>query len=277
MFDIHEPRDPKSKANLPFAALKARYKTTSINDNSLGDNIQVFWGLANSGNYLKIKTCIQENRPWMFVDMPYWHRWTKVNPNWSNEFAHWRFVPGSLHPAKDFQIHPYRYERSIVGNFERNTVGKLRDTILITPSSNTVTRFVADIIESDWIQQAIDLCKVAYPDYRIKVRVKPRAHGTSGPDVASVPIENDLERTAMVIASASMTSVDALAHAIPTATFPAGHSPIGKLERKIGDTPTLLDESQCLDRLRVLADHQYSPKEVTSGLLDGLLECYTLI
>lgn len=270
-FDLHRSQSSISKANYPLDALKDRYDTTDIIDGRLGDGVQVFWGLGH-GNYDKVKKCIEYNRRWMFVDMPYFFRWQRYSPDWSKTMAHWRFIPDSLHPTRLVKLADTRdHQLKRIPNLPIS-----KSELLILPSSDTMTRFHTGETAEEWVIRIRRLVAMAYPEYRIRVRFKPRGNGTSGPDAPGIDLISDLLHSKAVVSLASIAGVEAYRFGIPVISENPKINPVGDMAINISDkirTPTSTQMDQVISNL---LSHQYTPSEVRDGKLDQLLACYSL-
>ncbi len=268
ILELHRPVSKTSKANLCFDALASAYDTVDNYGKSVNsEHVNVFWGLAGD-NAIKIKFCAEQRIPWLFVDMPYWHRWTIKNLEWSINHAHWRFVPGAFHPTK---YHMFNNNRlSDIGvkldKFE------LKSTVLLCPSSDTLTRYYLGIDSAHWIAQTTKQIKEKFPQCNIKLRHKPRNLHTSGPDAATTAIETELADCSAVVGLASIALVDAATHGIPTYYTHQGISPT----EPIASNLRTLDgqNNSCQQWLNTLANYQYSLKEIADNKLDDILKCY---
>ena len=267
IFELHRPESKTSKANLCFDAIASAYKTVDTNGSISKKHIQVFWGLAND-NSTKIKFCVKNRIPWLFVDMPYWHRWTTKNIEWSMNEAHWRFVPNAFHPTK---YHVFKNNRlRDIGIMPKKSA--LKNTVLICPSSDTLTNHCLGIWTKEWVAQTEQLVKKRFPTSRVKIRYKPRNKHTSGPDAATISIDDELLEWSAVVGLASNALVDAATNGVPTYYTHKGHSPT----EPIGiDLTKFENNNNSLEQwLNTLSNYQYSLKEVSANKLDDILTCY---
>jgi hypothetical protein len=272
-FDLHRPADPKSKAHLCFDALAACYETNDVCDlHELGNGkVQVFWGLANN-NVQKIKRCQQQNKHWLFVDMPYWDRWTRNNIEWSLAHAKWRWIPGGLHPGltKCWSIITEKLNIEIATNHAPKG-----NKLLVCPSSSTVTNFLIGKSDEQWLTETLSKLEIAYPDLNVKVRRKPRAQGTSGPDVAKLSIEEDLADAAATVTLCSICAVDGARLGIPAIATHRQYSPMCDVALDLGEQIKPLTD--VVSKLKILSSYQYTTNEVKRGSLNRILKCYSLL
>lgn len=268
ILELHRPVSKTSKANLCFDALANAYETVDNYSNSVNPKrLNVFWGLVGN-NSNKIKFCVENQIPWLFVDMPYWHRWTSSNLDWSINNAHWRFVPGAFHPT-EYHVFDNNRLQDIAVKLAKL---KLGSTVLICPSSDTLTRHCLGIGSAVWVQQAIEQAQTQFPDCQITVRYKPRNTHTSGPDAAKISIEEDLTDCCAVVSLASIAAIDAASHSIPTYYTHSGYSPAQPISVDLANVDRKYNSSQ--QWLNTLSNYQYSLKEIAANKLDHILKCY---
>jgi hypothetical protein len=268
ILELHRPESRTSKANLCFDALATAYETVNNFDASVDPEcISVFWGLGGN-NSAKIKHCVQSRIPWLFVDMPYWHRWTANNLDWSIAEAHWRFVPNAFHPTA---YHEFKNNRlSDIG--VSTTEVELKNTVLICPSSDTLTNHCLGFDSNEWILQTVELVKRQFPDRQIKIRHKPRNKYTSGPDAATISIEDELADCCAVVGFSTIALVDAAAYGIPTYYTHSGFSPTEPIGTNLIKFIGKNNNRELW--LNTLSNYQYSLKEITANKLDDILKCY---
>ena len=265
---LHRPVSKTSKANLCFDALAKAYHTVNNYDKSVNSaHLNVFWGLVEN-NSSKIKFCVDNRIPWLFVDMPYWHRWTNSNLDWSINNAHWRFVPGAFHPTEYHQ-----FDNNRLSDIEvKLTKLKSSNKVLICPSSDTLTRHCLGIDSATWVQQTIKQAQTQFPHCTVAVRHKPRNAHTSGPDAAKISIEDDLTDCCAVVSLASIAAIDAATHSIPVYHTHQGYSPAQPISNEL----TILEHKHNSSQqwLNTLSNYQYSLKEIAANKLDDILKCY---
>jgi hypothetical protein len=262
LLDLHCPPNKDSKAYLIFDALgecyETRRKKTRIIDK---DAVQVFWGLAN-GNSQAIYHCRMQRIPFLFVDMPYTHRWTRHDLDWSKENALWRLIPNDIHVTQTADFDNTRYQQL---NIHLQQWKKSGDKILICPSSYALTQHLAGMSDSQWADNVAVKCRELYPDFLTIVRYKPRANGTSGPDVEPISFDN----VYATVTLASLVSVEASINGIPAIVTTAGVSPADSISTMLGDTLQYPDRQKWIN---TLANHQFSLKEIAENKIGHILE-----
>lgn len=267
LLDLHYPVDLQSKANLVLNAIAQAYETRKIIGPTKLDktSIHVFWGLANN-NAEKIKKCIEQRIPYIFTDMPYWKRWTKHDPAWSKQHAHWRVIPNSIHVTWIEKFNNNRWQDLGV---EINPYNKDGDTILICPSSLTLTKYITGHSDQQWADQVAEHCNKIYPNKLIRIRYKPRAEGTSGPDVEKVSVKTDLKNCYATVTLASMVSVEALISGVPNLITHQNINPAESISTLLGEKIQYLDRAQWLN---TLANYQYNLQEIAQGKIGHIIK-----
>ena len=273
LLDLHYPIDLKSKANLVLNAFAQGYETRKIIGPTKLDrtSIHVFWGLANN-NAEKIKQCIKQRIPYIFTDMPYWKRWTKHDLAWSKQHAHWRVVPNSIHVTWSEKFNNNRCQELGV---ELNSYSKNGDTILICPSSLTLTKHLTGLSDQQWADQVAEQCSKMYPGKLIRIRYKPRAKGTSGPDVENISVATDIKNCYATVTLASIVGVEASIAGVPNIITHKNVNPASPISTLLGKE---IQYNERADWVNTLANHQYSLTEISQGKIGHIIEkCSTLI
>ena len=242
---------------------KAWYTLSPLQKYHNAQGIPTMWGLA-VGNYDRAVKLKNNQLPWLFCDMPYWGRWNPlkeaVNPQ--GEYF-WRICFGDIHVTEIIKDLPRDRIQHIDIQPWRKDKGHY---ILVAPSSITVNSYIG---QRDWEQQTVAWLRTK-TNMPIKVRHKPRKNGKSGPAYADVPLSEDLKHAHCVVTSCSMVSVDAIIQGIPVychARCPA--RPVSQTIENFG-TPFCPDNRE--DWLATLSWHQYTQKEIESGLFKEMFE-----
>jgi len=266
LLDLHYPSNKSSKANLVLDAFAQAYDSRAKHIRRVDDDaIQVFWGLAN-GNAKAIKECQQRRIPYIFTDMPYWHRWTKHNIDWSLEHAHWRIVPNDIHVTWSEQ---FSYDRlSSIGVELQNWKG-VGDKILIAPSSSTLTQHLTGISDKQWADQVAKQCSKLYPDKLIQIRYKPRAQGTSGPDVEQVSVVEDIKNCFATVTLASLVGVEAVMNGVHNIVTHRGTNPADPVSSELNNDLVNVDRH---DWANTLAHYQYSLHEIANNKIGHIIK-----
>jgi len=262
LLDLHCPPNQDSKAYFIFDAISNCYETRRKKTRVLDKNaVQVFWGLAN-GNSQAIYHCEMQKIPYIFVDMPYTHRWTKHDIDWSMQNALWRIVPNNIHITKSQEFDNQRYKDLNIQTKDWNTQGS---KILICPSSYALTRHITGLSDSHWADSVAAKCRELYPDLITMIRYKPRANGTSGPDVEPIDFTNCFATVTL----ASMVGVEGTLQGIPNLITASGVSPAEDVSTMLGDPLVYPARQQWIN---TLANYQYSLDEIKNNKIGHIIE-----
>lgn len=273
LLDLHYPVDLQSKANLVLNAIASGYETRKILGPTRLDknSIHVFWGLG-SENARKIKQCQAEHIPYIFTDMPYWHRWTRTDISWSKQHAHWRIIPNSIHVT---WTESFDNNRTQDLGVELHPYNKSGDTILICPSSSNLTKHLTGVSDTYWADRVAEQCNKLYPDKLIRIRYKPRADGTSGPDVEKISVQQELQNCFATVTLASLVGVEASVNGIPNLVTVKNVSPANSISTLLGNSIEYHDRTKWVN---TLANYQFSLEEIAQGKIGHIIEkCSTLI
>ena len=246
-----QPR-PSPKMEEIFKALKqgwpkAEHCNQTVPSFSEKD-LTVIWGL--------LQGCQQYMKdPWIFTDMPYHGRY-----NGDFEKSYWRWCYNGLHDNRMLNVPSDRFEKWNI-NVKPWQDG---DEIVILPSSNNMTRYSCGMDAETWTNKMYEHVK-ANTSKKVRVRLKPRANGTSGPNVADVSIEEDLKNAHAVVTSSSLAGIDALKIGVPVFTNVPEHNPVAWCANT---DFTKLNNPEYYDREHLfynLAYKQYSIPEMRDG------------
>lgn len=242
-----KPR-PSPKMDQIFWALEEGWPGARVNGHKY-DRF-VLWGLiGNNIEYMRSK--------YIFCDMPYHGRLQDEN----YEESFWRWCYGGLHDNRKLDLPIDRFEKWGRKVKPWKTDGEY---ILICPSSETMTRQMHNGSVEQWVAM-VRKGLTTFTKVPTRVRFKPRKNGTSGPSVAKVPIEKDLEGAKAVITSGSITAIDALLEGVPVFTTKPEVCPSAWCSNtdfsKINN-PVLFDREQLFANL---AYKQYSIEEMRNG------------
>jgi hypothetical protein len=244
-----QPR-PSPKMDALFGAIEEGFPN-AIERNKQAD-LYVLWGLIGN-NYQMMKTFPKQ---FIFADMPYHGR--LVGDSFENSF--WRWAPRSFHYQEPLNSPSDRFEK---WNLELKPWNDGGDFILICPSSETMTRTINGVTQDRWIQMMYDKIK---PNTKlpIRVRLKPRKNGTSGPAAETISMKEELQGCHALVTNASLTAIEALAEGVPVFTD-TSESPAAWLSnmdfRKINNPVKGDREPLFYD----LAYRQFSIKEYRDG------------
>ena len=254
-----QPR-PSPKMDAIFGALEEGFPGARINEH---DDAEWFvcWGLI--GNNALIMH--QHPTRHVFCDMPYNGR--LVGENF--EESYWRFCVGGLHDNRQLDVPSDRFKS---WNKEIKDWNENGEYILFCPSSETMTRTVHGWSVDAWLHQGIESLK-NLTNTPIKVRMKPRKNGTSGPSVADTPLEEDLAGAKAVVTTVSLVAAEAILQGVPVFTTSPDLCPAAWCAQsdfsKI-DKPWRPSDRQRESLMNNLAYKQFSIEEMRNGL------CYNI-
>ena len=241
---------PSPKMDRIFAALEEGWPNAQIN--SYEYDRFVLWGLIdNNIMYMMHK--------FIFCDMPYNGRYDPNNEDWDNTY--WRWCYEGLHDNRKLDVPIDRFEQWGRKVKPWKTDGEY---ILICPSSETMTRVMHSMSVDSWVEM-VRKDVTSHTNIPIKVRLKPRKNGTSGPSVADVSIEKDLEGAAALVTSGSITAIDALLEGVPVFTTKFESCPAAwcsNIDFAQLNNPIRFDREQLFANL---AYKQYSIEEMRNG------------
>lgn len=213
------------------------------------DGIDTVWGLGVQ-NSIIVQNAVNQDRNWLFTDMPYWNRYDPSRPN--DEF-HWRTCVNNIHCNNVFNLPNDRCKH--IELKEWTTDGEY---ILVAPSSSGIHNLLGT---PNWTKETVAKLQTL-TDLPIKIRNKPRKNGTSGPHVADVHLQEDFSKAKFVVTSCSIVGVESVIAGIPTfcepqaACAPVSNTDIFSLEPKYPDRQMWLN---------TLSYHQWTPREIDSG------------
>ena len=249
-----QPR-PSPKMDKIYKALEEGWPGAKINSGL--HNNYVLWGLI--GNNPQI---MKSDDNYIFCDMPYNGRYDPTNVRllgWDNTY--WRWCANSLHDNRRLNVPADRFLEWSDGVKPWQPSG---EHILICPSSQTMTHYMTGMTVEQWVQKVVDYVS-DQTDRPIKLRLKPRGKGTSGPSVAKKSIEDELENAYCLITAGSLTSIDALKAGVPVISTNKKFAPSAWCSNSLHQ----INNIKLYDREQLfynLAYKQYSIKEMREGI-----------
>ena len=178
--------------------------------------IHFFWGLAGK-NITHIKGCIERNEEWWYVDNGYLTQQITRYPEpkiHDYDKTYFRIVKGGLHTKNGKSGSVERLgileQQGIDVKFKGWSDG---DHILLCPSSPTVTQFINDISQDEWVESVKSELR-QHTDRPIKFRNKPRP----GNEWWNTSIKDDLNNCHCLITNMSLAAVDAVLNQVPVLT-----------------------------------------------------------
>ena len=253
-----QPR-PSPKMSAIFDAVEKGFPN-AVERNRQAD-CYLLWGLIGN-NYQMMKTFPKQ---FVFTDMPYHGR--LQGDDYENSF--WRWSPCSFHFQDEIHAPSDRFEK---WNVELKPWKEEGDFILICPSSETMTKVINGMNQDRWIQTMYDKIK-PHTNKPIKVRLKPRKNGTSGPAAETVSMKEELVGCHALVTNASLTAIEALQEGVPvfsdTSECPSAWV-TNRDFRKI-NTPDKHDREQLFYDL---AYRQFSIRELRDGTAYEIISKY---
>ena len=245
-FSLIQHRESEKLSKL-FPAIVEGFPNAGININA---EHQVLWGLIGD-NYQRMVP-----HHFSFCDMPYNGR--LVGNSFENSF--WRWCYNGFHDNRKLNVPSDRFE---TWNVELKPY-QSGEFILICPSSETMTRAMCGMTQDRWIQSVYDKLK-PLTKLPIRVRLKPRKNGKSGPQVETVSMKEELQGCHALVTTASLTSIEALQEGVPVFTDTPQHCPaawVAETDFTKINNPTHNDREELFFNL---AYKQYSIAEFRNG------------
>ena len=221
-----------------------------------------FWGFIDA-NWSLIQEHQKWGDDWYFWDMPYYGRWSGLAKALGSKDFYWRVSKNDVHPTKIIKRPSDRFNKWGVEIQNWKTNGSF---ILVAPSSDTMTRWCTGLSAESWVTKTVNELQ-KHTDREIRVRHKPRAKGTSGPDAAKLSGLEDFKQAMdgawAVVTSVSMCAVEAQLAGVPTfccknsGALPVSLTKLSKIEQ-----PLRIDREEWLYHL---AYSQFTHKEIENG------------
>tara|TARA_B100000214_G_scaffold375583_1_gene362938 strand:+ start:4968 stop:5780 length:813 start_codon:yes stop_codon:yes gene_type:complete len=210
MLTIYAPlKNKKSKAWEVFNGVKKSWpEQVVVNDNGIATeplSNSMFWGFVNR-NLELIKKLETRKQQYWFTDTPYFGRFDNNNLKQDNHY--WRICKNAIHAKYIPGCKKDRFEKF---GIELKAPDLKGEHILVCPSSPGINQYLE---RPNWTAETVEQIK-RYTDRPIKIREKPRGKGTSGPAVATIPIEKDLENAWCIVTSCSISAIEAVCNGKP--------------------------------------------------------------
>ena len=210
MLTIYAPFNNKnSKAYEVFDGVQKSWpeQTKLLNNQTETEPVanSMFWGFVNNNKSLVKKLEAREHQFW-FTDTPYFGRFDNNNLKPTNHY--WRICKNRIHANYIKDCKADRFELFGMKIEEPSFKGS---HVLVCPSSDGINDYLE---QPNWTNDTVQQIK-KYTDRPIKIRVKPRGRGTSGPSEATVPLSEDLKDAWCLVTSCSLAAVEAQCMGIP--------------------------------------------------------------
>jgi hypothetical protein len=226
--------------------------------------IHFFWGLAGK-NITLIKGCIERNEEWWYVDNGYLTQQITRYPEpkiHDYNKTYFRIVKGGLHTKNGKTGSVERLgileQQGIDIKFKGWSDG---EHILLCPSSPTVTQFINDISQDEWVESVKSELR-QHTDRPIKFRNKPRP----GNEWWNTNIKDDLINCHCLITNMSLAAVDAVLNQVPVLTHAhniAYKMSINNLPNI--NTPYKPSRKEVEPWLNMLSHNQFTIPEIEDG------------
>ena len=227
--------------------------------------VHFFWGLAGK-NIPYIKGCIERNEEWWYVDNGYLTQQITRYPEpkiHDYDKTYFRIVKGGLHTQKGKTGSVERLSKLEQQGIDVKFKGWTDNTdhILLCPSSPTVTQFVNDISQEEWVESVKSELR-QHTDRPIKFRNKPRP----GNEWWNTNIKDDLKGAHCLITNMSLAAVDAVINQVPVLT----HSKNVAFDVSINNLPNInkpfKPSREIIDPwLNMLSHNQFTIPEIEDG------------
>ena len=258
MLITHEIEWDKCLSKQLWPAIKKGWQDTQMRP------IHFFWGLAGK-NIPHIKGCIERNEEWWYVDNGYLTQQITRYPEpkiHDYDKTYFRIVKGGLHTKNGKSGSVERLgileQQGIDVKFKGWSDG---DHILLCPSSPTVTQFINDISQDEWVESVKSELR-QHTDRPIKFRNKPRP----GNEWWDTNIKDDLKNCHCLITNMSLAAVDAVLNQVPVLTHAhniAYKMSINNLPNI--NTPYKPGRKEVEPWLNILSHNQFTIPEIEDG------------
>ena len=265
MLITHEIEWDKCLSKQLWPAIKKGWQDTQMRP------VHFFWGLAGK-NIPYIKGCIERNEEWWYVDNGYLTQQITRYPEpkiHDYDKTYFRIVKGSLHTQKGKTGSVERLSKLEQQGIDVKFKGWTDNTdhILLCPSSPTVTQFVNDISQEEWVESVKSELR-QHTDRPIKFRNKPRP----GNEWWNTNIKDDLKGAHCLITNMSLAAVDAVINQVPVLT----HSKNVAFDVSINNLPNInkpfKPSREVIDPwLNMLSHNQFTIPEIEDGMAFRIL------
>ena len=242
-----------------FPAIEKGWKDTSMKP------IHFFWGLGEH-NIRDIHNVMVKNEEWWYVDVGYLtEQITRYpSPIINNiDKTYFRIVKGEIHTTMSHgvgdgeRLNELRH-KGIDAEFKGWSTGQ---HILLAPSSQTVTYFINDASQEDWISMVTEELK-NHTDREIRLRNKPRP----GNQWWNTDIKDDLKNCHCLVTNMSLSTIDAILNKVPVISIAKNVAfPVSEFNLTQIETPFKPEREVVEKWLRTVADNQFTIPEIENG------------
>jgi len=227
--------------------------------------IHFFWGLAGK-NIPEIAMCEAQGKEWWYVDVGYLTEQITRYPEpqiHNYDKTYFRICKGGIHTTS-FKEHDNKRLNTEFKGWQSG------EHILVCPSSPTVTYYINDMTQDDWIKETTDKIKKC-TDRPIKLRNKPRPNNKWW----NTDILDDLKDAHCLVTNMSLTAVDATVNGVPCITHnrnvAAGVSS-RDISYKTLNYPFKPDGDKINRWMRMLSYNQFTIREIEDGIAFKVLQ-----
>jgi len=228
-----------------------------------GKDVHFFWGLAGQ-NIRQITECQEQGLEWWYVDNGYiTEQITRYPEPIINNYdkTYFRICKGGIHTTKLSECDNKRLDTEFKG-------WQSGEHILVCPSSPTVTSYINDISQEEWIKQTTDKIQKC-TDRPIRLRNKPRP----GNEWWNTDIKDNLKGAHCLVTNMSLAAVDAITSGVPcitdeknVANFVSSQD-ISKI-----NLPFKPNNNEINKWMRMLSHNQFTIKEIEDGIAFKVLQ-----
>ena len=228
-----------------------------------GKDVHFFWGLAGQ-NIRQITECQEQGLEWWYVDNGYiTEQITRYPEPIINNYdkTYFRICKGGIHTT---ELKEYD-EKRLNTHF---TDWQSGEHILVCPSSPTVTYFINDKSQDEWINDTINTIK-KYTDREIKFRNKPRP----GNKWWNTDIKDDLKGAHCLVTNMSLAAVDAIISGVPCITDKKNVANfVSSQDISRINLPFKPNNNEINKWMRMLSYNQFTIKEIEDGIAFKVLQ-----
>ena len=241
-----------------FSAIEKGWKDTPMKP------IHFFWGLGEH-NIRDINNVMVKNEEWWYVDVGYLtEQITRYpSPIINNiDKTYFRIVKGEMHTTKgrvgDGQRLNELRHKDIDAEFKGWSTGQ---HILLAPSSQTVTYFINDASQEDWISMVTEELK-NHTDREIRLRNKPRP----GNQWWGTDIKDDLKDCHCLVTNMSLSAIDSILNKVPVICIAKNVAfPVSEFNLTQIETPFKPERKAVEEWLKTVVENQFTIPEIENG------------
>ena len=228
-----------------------------------GKDVHFFWGLAGQ-NIRQITECQEQGLEWWYVDNGYiTEQITRYPEPIINNYdkTYFRICKGGIHTTKLSECDNKRLDTEFKG-------WQSGEHILVCPSSPTVTSYINDISQEEWIKQTTDKIQKC-TDRPIRLRNKPRP----GNKWWNTDIKDDLKGAHCLVTNMSLAAVDAIISGVPCITDKKNVANfVSSQDMSKINLPFKPDNNKINKWMNMLSYNQFTIKEIEDGIAFKVLQ-----